>query len=118
MTFNETQDLERFRHYLKILARLQLDREVQHKLDESDVVQETLVKAYESLPHFRGHSDGELKGWLRRILATTLVDSVRPLYRRKRNVDLERSLEAALNESSERLESCLAADQSTPSEQA
>lgn len=109
------QSLERFRSYLKVLARLQMDRQIQRKVDDSDVVQEALLKAYQAWPQFQGTTDLELRAWLRRILATTLVDAIRPLRRQKRAIDLERSLEAELDDSSQRLESWLAADQSTPS---
>ena len=109
--------LEGYRHYLKVLARLQIGQDLQHKVDESDVVQDALLKACQSLPQFRGTSDRELRSWLRHILATTLADAIRPLWRQKRRVDRERSLEAAIDDSSNRLEGWLAVDQSTPSEQ-
>jgi RNA polymerase sigma-70 factor (ECF subfamily) len=110
--------LERFRSYLHLLARLQLDARFQAKLDASDVVQQTLLKAHEAFAQFRGHEPAELAAWLRQILARTLADLVRDLGRAKRDVALERSLEAAVENSSARLEAWLAADQSSPSQQA
>ena len=47
-----------------------------------------------------------------------LADAQRALHRDKRDVDRERSLETELAESSARLASWLAADQSSPSQQA
>lgn len=56
-----------------------------------------------------------MAAWLRQILARTLADAVRDLRRDERNPARERSLEAALDDSSCRLELWLAAEQSTPS---
>lgn len=110
--------LERYRAYLTLLARLQVDRRLQGKVDLSGVVQQTLVEAYQALPRFRATSTAEITGWLRRILANNLGDEIRKLSTGKRAVERERSLEAALAESSSRLQAWLAAEQSTPSQQA
>jgi RNA polymerase sigma-70 factor (ECF subfamily) len=112
------EKLERYRAYLRLLARLHLDPRLQGKLDPSDVVQQTLLQAYRALDQFRGHSDGELAAWLRQILARNLAHAVRDLGRAKRDVGLERSLEAAVDASSLRLEAWLAAEQSSPSQRA
>jgi RNA polymerase sigma-70 factor, ECF subfamily len=104
---------EDYRDYLHLLARLQLDPRLRGKLDPSDVVQQTLVKAHQNRKRFRGRTAGEEAGWLRRILANTLIDAVRKF---QREVDLERDLAQAVGESSARLEAWLAADQSSPSE--
>jgi RNA polymerase sigma-70 factor (ECF subfamily) len=110
--------LERFRDYLVLLARLQLDARLRAKLDPSDVVQETLLEAYRKRAQFRGQADAELAAWLRQMLTHNLADAVRDLGRAKRDVAVERSLEAALTDSSVRLCGLLAADQSSPSQQA
>ncbi len=110
--------LERFRAYLRLLARLQLDPRLRRQLDPSDFVQQTLLEAYRSLEQFRGRSEGELAAWLRQILARQMSRAVRDLTRLRRDVTRERPLEAALAESSERLEAWLVAEQSTPGEQA
>jgi RNA polymerase sigma-70 factor (ECF subfamily) len=109
--------LERFRAYLHLLARLHLDPRLRAKLAPSDVVQQTLLQAYLGLAGFRGQ-DAELRAWLRRILARNLTHAVRDLGRGKRDVACERSLEEAVNASSARLEAWLAAEQSSPSQQA
>jgi RNA polymerase sigma-70 factor (ECF subfamily) len=105
--------VEDYRDYLHLLARLQLDPRLRGKLDPSDVVQLTLVKAHQNQGQFRGHTAGERAGWLRRILANTLIDAARKY---QRELDLERDPAPGLEESSQRLEAWLAAEQSSPSE--
>jgi RNA polymerase sigma-70 factor (ECF subfamily) len=56
--------------------------------------------------------------WLRRILANNLADELRKLAAGKRDLGRERPLEAELDRTSARLAGWLAADQSSPSEQA
>jgi RNA polymerase sigma-70 factor (ECF subfamily) len=110
--------LEAYRHYLELLARLHLQPRFQSKLGASDIVQQALLKAVQSLDQYRGQTDAELAGWLRRILTNTLVDAVRELTGEKRDVGLEQSLEASVAESSARLELLLQSSASSPSEQA
>jgi len=110
--------LERFRGYLALFARMHWDQRLRGKWDPSDLVQQTLLEAYEKRAQFRGSSADELAAWLRKMLAHNLADVLRALGQAKRDVNLERSLEAALGESSSRLEAWLAAEQSSPSQRA
>jgi RNA polymerase sigma-70 factor (ECF subfamily) len=111
------QHLERFREYLLLLVRAQLGDRL-GRLDASDVVQQTLLEAHRKRGQFRGQTDAELAAWLRQILAYGLADAFRTLGRAKRDVNRERSLEAALADSSSRLEAWLATGQSSPSQRA
>ena len=115
---NADRDLERYRGYLRLLARLHLDPRLRPKLDPSDVVQQTLLQAVQGLNDFRGKSPAELQAWLRQILARNLAMAVRDLGRQKRDAGREQALDAALAASSSRLDGWLAAEQSSPSQQA
>jgi RNA polymerase sigma-70 factor, ECF subfamily len=114
----EHRPVGEYREYLHLLARLQLDVRFQGKLDPSDLVQETLLKAHQARDQFHGQSDAEMAAWLRAILTNTLSDALRRLQAGGRNVKHERSLQLALEASSSRLEAWLAAVQSSPDEQA
>jgi RNA polymerase sigma-70 factor, ECF subfamily len=98
------QLLELYRNYLVLLARLQIDRRLQGKADPSDLVQETFLEAYRDFPCFRGTTEAEWTGWLRQILVSNLANLVRR-YRgtQARDVNLERDLAVAVDESSEAL---------------
>lgn len=109
-------ELGLFRPYLLMLARLQFDSVLQAKLDASDIVQQTLLEAHQSLAQFRGHGNGEMAAWLRQILARNLADEGRRFQRHKRNIISEVSLQAALHESTVRLQRWLAIEGGTPSD--
>jgi RNA polymerase sigma-70 factor (ECF subfamily) len=105
--------LEAFRKYLELLARAQLDPRLRGKLDPADLVQQTLLRALAARDRFRGDDAGRA-AWLRTILARVMIDAVRK-FGRPGGGERERSLEAAVEYSSARLESLLAADQTSPS---
>ena len=109
--------LELYRNYLKLLARMQIGARLQAKLDPSDLVQETCLYAHRYFSGFRGTSEAQLIAWLRKILADRAAKQVRQFTREKRDMNLERRLEADLGESSRALEKALATDQTSPSEQ-
>jgi RNA polymerase sigma-70 factor (ECF subfamily) len=107
--------LERFRDYLHLLARLQLDARWQGKVDLSGVVQQTLLEAHRAWQQLRQWDEPRQAAWLRQALGHNLADEVRKLAAGRRGATLERSLDQALEESSSRLEAWLADEQSSPS---
>src|SRR5438874_11347647 len=111
--------LELYRGYLGLLARLQINRRLQARLDASDVVQETFLKAHRHFGQFRGSTEEELVVWLRQILATTLANLVRHHYgAHRRDLRLERELTAELDQSTQMLDQRLQAPGSSPSQRA
>ena len=109
--------LENYSQYLTLLARVQIGRRVQGKVDPGDVVQDTFLEAHRQFPQFRGTSEGELVAWLRRILAGQLALVFRRYLGTKgRDINLERELGAQLDHSSQALDGGLIATHSTPSQ--
>jgi len=114
----DEHNLERFRDYLKLLMRLQFGVRLKARIDPSDIVQQTLMEAFEKRAEFRGTSDEEKAAWLRVIMARNVADVFRAQGRLKRDVSRERSLDEELDESSARLGRWLADEEPSPSERA
>jgi RNA polymerase sigma-70 factor (ECF subfamily) len=107
--------LERYRAYLGLLARLQIDPRLRGRIDLSGVVQQTLFEAHQVLREDDGHSPEQRLAWLRKCLANNLTDELRKLKTEMRDVGRERSLEAALQNSSVRLQALIVASDPSPS---
>jgi RNA polymerase sigma-70 factor, ECF subfamily len=102
-----------------VLVRLTLGRRLQGKVDASDLVQETFLRAHQHFAQFRGATDKEFLSWLRQILAAHLAEVVRRYYgARCRDVRLEQELVLDVEQSSCALARGLAVPQSSPSQQA
>ena len=111
--------LELYRHYLRLLARMQVGQRLQAKVDASDLVQETMLEAHKSFPGFRGSSEAQFVAWLRQIMAAVLCNLVRRyLGTQGRDVRLERDLREHVDRSSLLLARGFADPHSSPSQQA
>lgn len=117
---NETalgQLLESYSRYMFLLARVQIGRRIQGKVDADDVVQETFLEVHRQFPNFRGTTEAEFTAWLRRILAGQLALTLRRYVGTKgRDVRLEMDLAAQLDQSADAMDAALAASYSTPSQ--
>jgi RNA polymerase sigma-70 factor (ECF subfamily) len=107
--------LQLYRPYLSLLARLKADRQLQHKIDDSDLVQDTCLSAHRDFTQFRGTTEKEFTIWLREIMAHAAANIAREHRRQKRDVRLERQLYDLLSQSSQMLECALANTDSSPS---
>ncbi len=113
------QLLEMYRSYLALLARLQIGRRLQGKVDASDIVQDAFLGAHRHFAQFQGATEAELVSWLRQILASKLVDLMRRYCgTQQRDVRLERELALEMENSSRVLDRGLMAPQSSPSHRA
>jgi RNA polymerase sigma-70 factor, ECF subfamily len=114
--------LELYRNYLYLVARTQIDLHLQAQVNPSDLVQEAFLEAYRDFGQFRGSTETELLGWLRRILVHNLARLVEKQVRaQKRNVRREVSLEQrlkTLEKSAAKVEAALLCQGSSPSAQA
>src|SRR5947207_539381 len=63
--------LEPFRKYLRVLAQVHLDARLRGKLDPSDVVQQTFLRACAGFDQLRDREPAVVAAWLRTILART-----------------------------------------------
>jgi RNA polymerase sigma-70 factor (ECF subfamily) len=109
--------LERYRGYLAILARVQIGRRLQRKVEEGDLVQETFLEAHRGFQRFRGRTEAELVQWLRQILVARVAMLVRHYFgTQRRNAGLERELADELDQSSRLLEGALVASGTSPSQ--
>ena len=101
--------------YLKLLAQLNLDREIRRKVADSDIVQETFMQAQKNFAGFRGTTEAELMAWLRAILAAQIAQHVRYFHRNRRDVARERRIAEYLERSSASLARQLPDPQTSPS---
>lgn len=113
------QLLEQYRRYLRLLARIEIGRNLQAKLDASDLVQDTLLEAHRNFPRFRGANETQFVCWLRQIMAANLSNLLRRyLGTQGRDVRLERDMAIRLDQSSRLLDRGLFDRGSSPSHQA
>jgi RNA polymerase sigma-70 factor (ECF subfamily) len=91
--------LARVRPYLHLLVRQQLEPGRRHKLGDSDIVQETLMRIHGALDpgtqgevgHFQGHDPPEFLAWVSQIVRHVIVDMHRRGLTKKRDERREMS---------------------------
>lgn len=65
------------RSFLAVIARANLDRRLQARVDASDVVQQSLIDVHRGLDEFRGDTAEEWLAWLGRIATRNAIDAAR-----------------------------------------
>ena len=111
--------LELYRNYLRLLARIEIGRRLQAKLDASDLVQETLLEAHRNFTKFQGATESQFVHWLRQIMAANLANLLRRYFGTQgRDIRLERELAVYLDQSSQFMDRGLVDRETSPSQQA
>jgi RNA polymerase sigma-70 factor (ECF subfamily) len=110
--------IERYRALLLLRARLLLlDPRLQARFDASDLVNDALLKAWRGLEEFRGTTEAELIAWLQTILGNEAIRLIRHAFADRRTPALEQAWQAAIDDSTVRLDPPWLADkQPSPGE--
>src|SRR6516165_4683045 len=82
---------ERYWDYLHLLARVFVGRRQRRGVSASDLVQQTMLKAWKHQDQFRGETEEQWRAWLRQILAHSIADAFRQQPREKVIQSLEQS---------------------------
>lgn len=111
-----SQLLDRYRNYMTLLARAEMSPALQTRIDASDIVQETMFELHRNFSQFRGSTENELLGWLRRSLIRNLLDQIKRQRAAKRDVRREQRLSTTEKSGMAMLDQ-LCASVSSPSQQ-
>src|SRR5216683_2083905 len=106
-------ELEGFIPFLTQQAQLQLSRLPWLRMEAEELIQRTMLEAWESLDSYRGDSEAQLAKWLQTILKRQLSRELRHVGQKCRDRKRVISLQLALEESSARLRRWVAADDSS-----
>lgn len=114
--YEDSNYLSQYHAWLRLMARLQLDPRWDRKFDASDVVQQTLLEAWNGESGYQGQSEAERIAWLRTILGRVIAREIRKYHgTQKRNVEIEHSLERSICQSSVMLGNVIASETASPS---
>lgn len=86
------QLLDQYRDHLLGVARRKIGHDLAAKVSPSDVVQETFAQALRGFPKFAGHSEADLRAWLRQMLLNNIRDAQKHWRRAKRQINREAPL--------------------------
>ena len=81
--------LGKLRPYLHVLVRSRLGPDLAGKMDNSDLVQDVLLRVHCGFSQFAGHEVPQLLAWVGEIVRNVIASDVRYLAAAKRNVRRE-----------------------------
>jgi RNA polymerase sigma-70 factor, ECF subfamily len=109
--------LEGYQKYLKLLAQVQIGRNLRSKVDASDVVQETFLEAHRGITRFQGTDETQLAAWLRAILAARLSNTLRHyIGTQARDVRMEQQMQQSIDRSAMSIGALFVDPHSSPSQ--
>jgi len=94
------QLMERHRPALRRMVEMRLDRQIQGRVDASDVVQDVLIEAAQRMRGYLDKPDMPFHLWLRQMAQDRIIDLHRRHHAQRRNVDMEQSMAAAFPDQS------------------
>ena len=89
--------LENYRPWCRIFVRQSLFNQLRKRLDESDVIQSTWVDVIRKLDSFKGKTEAEFFGWLKKILDNNLKNVIRDNMAEKRDFRREQDFAIQLD---------------------
>ena len=90
----QSQLFQQLRSYYLFVAKQNIEQELQARINPSDVVQETMLRAANAIDSFRGFNSSEFRAWLKVIL-TNEINQMRRKHRlQKRDVRREANTNA------------------------
>ena len=75
----QSWSIGRLRPWLQIVAKRELPHRLRGRVEPSDIVQQTLLKAWQGEANFRGETHEQRLAWLRVIIKNTIRDRYRAL---------------------------------------
>ncbi len=116
---SRTKWLMKYEPWLRVLARQEIHRRLSRKFDPSDVVQQTMLAAWQAWDRLEAEEEPQRLAWLRQILAHQLAHQVRHYEgTAMRSIEREQSLQDSLDQSAARLDTLLPSRDPSPSSQA
>lgn len=112
-TDSVNRTLQQYRAYLECLTYIQIDPRLRRRFGFSDVIQKTLIEAWQTRKRIEALEPEAEMRWLRRMFVHNLLEQIEHEKAAIRDIRRE-ELDDALERSSCRLKGLLASDESSP----